>query len=64
MESKTTKAAEAAAGAGATADAREQDGAPGKAPASDSCCVFETRVKEGRVVTECVATCCGAAPAA
>ncbi len=30
----------------------------------ESCCVFETVVREGREVVVCVATCCGAAPAA
>lgn len=32
------------------------------AQASDSCCVFETVVKDGRAANDCVATCCDARP--
>jgi len=35
-----------------------QTGVKADAQASDSCCVFETKVVDGRAVTECVATCC------
>ncbi len=59
MEGKAPEAEERAAGAPG-----EESGPGAAAEAADSCCVFETTVSEGRTVTVCVATCCGAAPAA
>ncbi len=59
MESKASEVGSEAAGA--PAEVSEQVGA---AQGADSCCVFETTLSEGRPVKVCVATCCGAPPAA
>ena len=40
--------------------ARERGGPRPGALAADSCCVLQEVVREGRVVTVCVATCCEA----
>jgi len=52
MESKTLESTEAQASGGAVAAPEESSAA--------SCCVLETVVREGRVETVCVATCCDA----
>ena len=64
MESKTGEGGVAAAETGATVPAREGAEAARGAQPPDSCWVFESAIRGGRVVAECVATCRGGGPAA
>ena len=64
MESKALESAEAPDVSARVGAAREGAAGQGAPQEPDSCCVWQTTVREGRVVTECVATCCDAAPAA
>ena len=63
MEGKTLEHGEGRAAAGAV-ETDEVAAAPGAEQAPPSCCVSQTVVREGREVTVCVATCCGANQAA
>jgi hypothetical protein len=64
MESKGVAAAGARDAEDVRGAAPDEAGEGGAAGAEGSCCVLETVVREGRVETVCVATCCGADEAA